>query len=273
MGAGGAGTGERRGGIGRVTRVAAGVLLLVVSLILALLVLLSIFDPAWVWSLLAQPPKKDFSDTQRALRYIERAAEDYRTDTGRWPLDDGQSTFLYKLMGEGKRAPYLCRMRSVYETCEVYSMTSPTRSPWAASARGAVPAAPAHPAHLGIKWPEVYGSEGTPPAWDEVPRNPAICPWLATDVLGYDMLGGQYRVKIGLFGYTVYSDGRNLKDNGGHWDDIHAGLTPGTMAAYHPGASIVLLLLLAAAVYAWYRVVFVRVWWRFFVPRKEGPEA
>lgn len=273
------GTQQRRG-IGWAIRVVAEGLVLLVTLVLVLLGTLIFFDVA-DGDVFNQPPRKVYSGTQWALKSIERAAEEYRRDTGRWPLDDGQSTFLYKLMGGGKHPPYLeYRMGGVYSTCEVYNMTSPTHSPWAASVRGVVgPNPPFVLPDSGIKWPEVYGCEETPyggwasttpTAWNEVPQDPAICPWLATDVVGYDSFGGRYRAKVGFFGYTVYSDGRNLRDNGGHWDDVHSGMpTLGMIAAYHTADSLFFLIVLAAVLFAWYRFVFLPIWRSLFVARED----
>ena len=69
---------------------------------------------------------------------MERAAADYHSDTRRWPLDDGQSTFLYKLMGGGKRAPYLRQRWNVYDTCEVYYIDIPGPGPPGRRRQGAL---------------------------------------------------------------------------------------------------------------------------------------
>jgi hypothetical protein len=242
--------------------------------------------------LFSQPPRKIYTASQFSVAVLRGAAGEYHWETGRWPLDDAQSTFLYKLMGGGKRPPYLKRdtCGGIYGTCEVYNMTSPSHSPWAGSVAETVPNPPFLLPLPPIKWPDVYHCDVTayggwsqpyPPAWDEVPTDPAICPWMATDVVGYDTFGGRYRAKIGLFGYTVYSDGENRRDNGGFWDDIHAKPTIGLIAAYHTGDFLFFLMCLAALLYAWYRFLLIRIWRRLFAqpaghqedaPRSSGPD-
>jgi hypothetical protein len=79
--------------------------------------------------------------------------------------------------------------------------------------------------------------------------------------VGFDPLGARYRYRDGLFGYIVYTDGQNLRDNGGHGDDIRASLTPGMLWAYH-GACIPLLLSLALAALCVYYWFILRPLWR-----------
>jgi hypothetical protein len=220
---------------------------------------------------LSQPPRKPYTGTQWALEELKEAAVAYRDETGQWPVDDERSTFLYKLMGGGERPPYLVyRPRyGICATCQVYLMTSPAHSPWAEGLERTVPKTQFYIPGTTIRWPEEHGCFVTlyggsfsihSPAWDEVADDPALFPWLSSDVVAYGEQGGQYRCKSGLLGYTVYTDGANLQDDGGHWDDVHAYLTPGMLMAYHTGYSAVLAAILVVALYLYYRLVVWRLW-------------
>ena len=231
-------------------------------------VLFHVADP-----ILAQPPKKTYTGTQWVLRDLERAAEQYRTEYGVWPVDDTDSTFLYKLMGGGERPPYLCfhRMTSVYALCQVYQMTSPRSSPWATADKRFIHTRPYYVPHSAIEWPPEHDVRATPfggqgdfriENWNTVPDDPAICPWLARDVVGYDQFGGRYHCEPDGDGCRVYSEGRNQRDNGGKWDDIRRHLTFGMLIAYHPFDVLLWLLIIAAAFVVYYFWVIRRCWLR-----------
>ncbi|KPK66219.1 MAG: hypothetical protein AMK73_00700 [Planctomycetes bacterium SM23_32] len=245
-----------------VLSVLTAVFLLVASLILFGLI---------AGPVLREPPRKVYTGTQTALRALKDAAVAYQEENGEWPQDDGESTFLYKLMGGGKRPPFLVYRPycGICGTCQVYNMTSPGHSPWAAGPKGMHADAPLYVPRSSISWPEEYACNVTPfggtssgrsPPWDEVRDDPATFPWLAPDVVGYGMQGGQYRYRFGLLGYTVYADGADGEDDGGRRDDVHSYLTPGMLAAYHRAYFVVLLAILALAAYFFLRLVVQRLW-------------
>lgn len=244
------------------------ILVAVVLLVATAMVLLQVADPV-----LAQPPKKAYTGTQWLLRDLKRGAEMYRTEHGAWPVDDGGSTFLYKLMGGGERPPYLQfhRMSNVYALCQVYQMTSPTYSPWAETVKGFAHTRPYYIPHSNIDWPAEHNVQATPfggsgnfqlDNWDSVPQDPAVCPWLASDVVGYDQFGGRFRLEPRGDECLVYSEGRNRGDDGGKWDDIRRPLTAWMLVAYHPLDVLLWLGIVAAALAVYYFWVIRRHWLR-----------
>ena len=223
--------------------------------------------------LFSQPPKKIYTGTQWTLKSLAEAAGAYRSAYGTWPVDDRDSTFLYKLMGGGTRRPLLTYhdRPNVYRTCQVFGMTSPAHSPWAAGPKGSAAQGPYHIPVSDIPWPKEHDMRATPfggsgamdeDNWDKVPRDPKICPWLATDVVGYDGMGGRFHGRMSFSNYEVYSEGLNREDNGGWWDDLRPGLTLGMIARYHPEYFVLLLVIAAAAIGLYYVHVVRRLWRR-----------
>ena len=218
-----------------------------------------------------QPPRKIYTGTQWTLSALQRAARVYKQDNGEWPLDTQNSTFIYKLMGGKKQRPYIQYSgdKNVFAICQVYRMTSPKHSPWAGSEHGPVGREPFYLPRSSIQWPKEHGVEVTAYGgwgdfwtdnWDTVPDDPKICPWLSEDVVGFDELGGRYRCKLGISGYTVYTEGANHRDDRGRGDDIGATTSLWMVAAYHRGHFVLLVMLSGGGVYAYYRLVVRRLW-------------
>lgn len=234
------------------------ILVAVVLLVLTAIVLFQVADPV-----LAQPPKKVYTGTQWLLRDLKRGAERYRTEHGVWPVDDERSTFLYKLMGGGERPPYLQfhHMNNVYALCHVYQMTSPEYSPWADADKHFAHHTPYYVPRSNIDWPAEHNVQATPFGgagdfglrnWDSVPQDPAVCPWLAKDVAGYDQFGGRFHLEPRDDDCLVYSEGRNQEDDDGTWDDIRRPLSAWMLVAYHPLDVLLWLGIVAAAAVVYY---------------------
>ncbi len=188
--------------------------------------------------LLSQPPKKLYTSTQWVLGAVQSGAVRYRLEHGVWPVDDGDSTFMYKLMGGGVRPPMVryFERKNVYLTVRELGLASPTRSPWGKQLHGFDPNPPFYNPTPRIAYPPQYNNiDSDVDNWASVPKDAEICPWLATDVIGHDHFGGLIRYRTSGDFWRAYSDGANLRDNGGWWDDIQPGydLTFGMIAAYH----------------------------------------